>query len=151
MEKGLSGSREHRAEDFITKITACSPSEAGKKIWEEALDTFFLGDKELIEYVQITVGEAAVGKVFQEHMIIAYGGGANGKSTFWNTKGDSITFSTPTIEGTVLTRNKVDAGGRHPWKAEVTEGENSVSNETITNWYNDVYEPVITASNNEEG
>ncbi len=67
------------------------------------------------------------------------------------TKGDSITFSTPTIEGTVLTRNKVDAGGRHPWKAEVTEGENSVSNETIANWYNTVYEPVITATTNEEG
>ena len=33
----------------------------------------------------MTVGSAAVGKVFQEHMIIAYGGGANGKSTFWNT------------------------------------------------------------------
>ncbi len=28
---------------------------------------------------------AAIGKVYQEHMIIAYGGGANGKSTFWNT------------------------------------------------------------------
>ena len=27
----------------------------------------------------------AIGKVYQEHMIIAYGGGANGKSTFWNT------------------------------------------------------------------
>ena len=67
------------------------------------------------------------------------------------TKGDSITFSTPTIEGTVLTRNKVDAGGRHPWKAEVTEGENSVSNETIANWYNTVYEPVITATTSEEG
>lgn len=26
---------------------------------------------------------AAVGKVYAEHMIIAYGG-ANGKSTFWN-------------------------------------------------------------------
>ena len=85
MEKGMSGSRVHRSEDLITKITACSPSGSGKKIWEEALDTFFLGDKELIDYVQITVGEAAVGKVFQEHMIIAYGGGANGKSTFWNT------------------------------------------------------------------
>ena len=31
------------------------------------------------------VGLAAIGKVYQEHMIIAYGGGANGKSTFWNT------------------------------------------------------------------
>ena len=30
------------------------------------------------------------------------------------TKGDSITFSTPTIEGTVLTRNKADSSGKHP-------------------------------------
>ncbi len=85
MENGLAGTRDHSPEDLITKITSCSPTDEGKKIWEEALDTFFLGDQELIEYVQITVGEAAVGKVFQEHMIIAYGGGANGKSTFWNT------------------------------------------------------------------
>ena len=33
----------------------------------------------------MVVGMAAIGKVYQEHMIIAYGGGANGKSTFWNT------------------------------------------------------------------
>ncbi len=85
MTKGLEGKKAHDPADLITKITACSPSEVGKKIWEEALDTFFLGDNELIEYVQMTVGSAAVGKVFQEHMIIAYGGGANGKSTFWNT------------------------------------------------------------------
>ena len=45
----------------------------------------FCGDKELIDYVQEIVGMAAVGKVYAEHMIIAYGGGANGKSTFWNT------------------------------------------------------------------
>ena len=31
----------------------------------------------------MVVGMAAIGKVYQEHMIIAYGGGANGKSTFW--------------------------------------------------------------------
>ena len=30
------------------------------------------------------------------------------------TKGDSITFSTPTIEGTVLRRNKLDGQGKHP-------------------------------------
>lgn len=57
------------------------------------------------------------------------------------TKGDSITFSTPTIEGTVLCRNKADSNGRHPWKAEVTEGENSVADEIIENWYTKVYEP----------
>ena len=61
------------------------------------------------------------------------------------TKGDSITFSTPTIEGTVLHRNKVDAQGKHPWKAEATEGDATVSAETITNWYKEVYEPSYAA------
>lgn len=61
------------------------------------------------------------------------------------TKGDSITFSTPTIEGTIMRRNKVDRNNNHPWKAEVTEGENNVSNDTITNWYKNVYEPTYTS------
>ena len=57
------------------------------------------------------------------------------------TKGDSITFSTPTIEGTIMRRNKADGVGKHPWKAEATEGDAKVSANTITNWYKDVYEP----------
>ena len=61
------------------------------------------------------------------------------------TKGDSITFSTPTIEGTVLRRNKADSRGKHPWKAEVTEGD-TTSTTTITNWYKEVYEPTYTTS-----
>lgn len=85
MEKGISGIKEHDPNDLITKITTCSPGYDGKEIWEDALNTFFLNDKELIDYVQMTIGVAAVGKVYQEHMIIAYGDGANGKSTFYNT------------------------------------------------------------------
>ena len=61
------------------------------------------------------------------------------------TKGDSITFSTPTIEGTIMRRNKPDGKNNHPWKAEVTEGENNVANDTITNWYKNVYEPTYTS------
>lgn len=57
------------------------------------------------------------------------------------TKGDSITFSTPTIEGTILRRNKVDGKGKHPWKAEVTEGDSAVAADIIKNWYQEVYEP----------
>ena len=60
------------------------------------------------------------------------------------TKGDSITFSTPTIEGTILRRNKADVSGKHPWKAEATEGDATVSATTITNWYKEVYEPTYT-------
>ena len=62
------------------------------------------------------------------------------------TKGDSITFSTPTIEGTVLRRNKVDGRGNHPWKAEVTEGDTGVAATTTANWYQTVYEPSYSAS-----
>lgn len=62
------------------------------------------------------------------------------------TKGDSITFSTPTIEGTILRRNKLDGNGKHPWKAEVTEGDSSVTADTIINWYKEVYEPSYTTA-----
>ena len=62
------------------------------------------------------------------------------------TKGDSITFSTPTIEGTIMRRNKLDAKGKHPWKAEVTEGDMEVAAETITNWYKNVYEPSFASA-----
>ena len=85
LRKGLAGEQPHDPGDLITKITACSPGEEGKQIWLDALKLFFCKDQKLIDYVQETVGMAAIGKVYQEHMIIAYGGGANGKSTFWNT------------------------------------------------------------------
>ena len=65
------------------------------------------------------------------------------------TKGDSITFSTPTIEGTILRRNKADAGGKHPWKAEALEGD--VTAATITNWYKEVYEPTYTTTPQNQG
>jgi len=61
------------------------------------------------------------------------------------TKGDSITFSSPTIEGTVFRRNKLDGENKHPWKAEVTEGDNGVLASTITSWFTSVYEPDFTA------
>ena len=66
-------------------------------------------------------------------------------STTLATKADSITFSTPSIEGTILRRNKPDAKGRHPWKAEATEGDPKVKAEIITGWYQSVYEPAATS------
>ena len=54
-------------------------------IWQDALETFFCGDNELIDYVQEIAGLSAIGKVCVEGLIIAYGEGRNGKSTFWNT------------------------------------------------------------------
>ena len=65
-------------------------------------------------------------------------------ATNLTTKGESIEFSTPTIEGTVLRRNKLDGQGRHPWKAEVSEDSTGVSASVISSWYAEVYEPTFT-------
>lgn len=64
------------------------------------------------------------------------------------TKGDSITFSTPTIEGTILQRNKADGANKHLWKAEITESNTNTS--IINAWYNAVYEPTYTNTNGGE-
>lgn len=82
---GLDGKRDHSPEDYITKITAVSPGDEGEDLWQDSLETIFCGDAELIDYVQQIVGMAAVGRVYMEALIIAYGEGSNGKSTFWNT------------------------------------------------------------------
>lgn len=82
---GLPSAHEHTPADFITKQTTVDPSDEGMDIWQDALETFFCGDNELIDYVQEIDGLSAIGKVCVEGLIIAYGEGRNGKSTFWNT------------------------------------------------------------------
>ena len=67
-------------------------------------------------------------------------------ATNLQTKGDSISFQTPTIEGTIMRRNKVDGKGHHPWKVEVTEGDNGTKASVLTSWFSDVYEPVFAAT-----
>lgn len=64
------------------------------------------------------------------------------------TKGDSITFSTPTIEGTVMRRNRPDYQDKHPWKAELTEGEGNGIQSVSADWFSSVYEPTRSATPN---
>ncbi len=103
--KGMEGMHPHDPDDLITKITACAPGDKGQKLWEDSLQLFFCNDQELINYVQEIVGMAAIGKVYAEHMIIAYGGGANGKSTFWNTIARVLGNYSGKISAEALTMN----------------------------------------------
>ena len=105
LRKGLDGAREHRAEDFITRMTASAPGDRGEDIWRDALNTFFCGDQALIEYVQRVAGIVCVGQVFLEAMIIAYGDGRNGKSTFWNTLSRVMGSYSGNISADSLTMN----------------------------------------------
>ncbi|MEW6903244.1 phage/plasmid primase, P4 family [Trueperella pyogenes] len=85
LRDGAAIARPHVAADLLTKQTSIDPSGEGAEVWGEALALFFQNDAELIGYVQRIVGLAAIGKVMVEALVIAYGDGRNGKSTFWNT------------------------------------------------------------------
>lgn len=57
------------------------------------------------------------------------------------TKGESIEFATPTIEGTFTRRNKVDTQSKHPYMACIDSDESGADAATISAWFSAVYEP----------
>jgi putative DNA primase/helicase len=105
LRQGVEGAREHHPDDYITKMTTCTPSDRGAEIWRDALNTFFCDDQALIQYVQRVAGIVCVGQVFLEAMIIAYGDGRNGKSTFWNTLSRVMGSYSGNISADSLTMN----------------------------------------------
>lgn len=116
LRKGIS--LEHDSSQFITKQTGADPSDKGGDLWAAALNTFFLGDKELVDYVQKIVGLSTIGKVYVEALIIAYGEGRNGKSTFWNTISRVLGTYSGNISADMLT-----VGCRRNVKPELAEAK----------------------------
>ena len=118
LRKGTDSMEEHNPENFITKQTAVDPGSDGADLWKDALDTFFQGDADLIEYVQKIVGLSAIGKVYVEALIIAYGEGRNGKSTFWNVVSRVLGSYSGNISADMLT-----VGCRRNVKPELAEAK----------------------------
>ena len=118
LRHGLDLAIEHNPEHLITKQTTVNPSDDGMDIWKSALDTFFLGDDTLIDYVQRMVGLSAIGKVYVEALIIAYGEGKNGKSTFWNVIARVLGTYSGNISADMLT-----VGCRRNVKPELAEAK----------------------------
>lgn len=116
LRQGLAGARAHDAADYITKITAVSPSDEGAALWQDFLNQIFCDDAALIDYVQRICGLIAIGKVFVEALIIAYGDGANGKSTFWNAISRVLGLYSGNLSADALT-----AGCRRGIKQELAE------------------------------
>ena len=116
LKKGLQGRQDPKAGDYITKQTLFAPGEEGSVLWNNTVRETFMKDQSLIDYVQQIVGLAAIGRVFFESMIIAYGGGRNGKSTFWN----SIARSLGSYSG-VLSSDTLIVGTTRNAKPEMAE------------------------------
>ncbi len=121
----------HAPEQLCTKITSVSPNLDGYQEWANFLQIITCGDKSLEDFLQQIVGMAALGKVFTETIIAAFGSGANGKSTFFNTinavlgtyggniKPETLTMSRNNKSAEVMTLK----GKRLVIAAELEEGE----------------------------
>ena len=115
---GMAGRRDHNPTDLITKMCSVAPGDEGGQLWENFLNRVFLGDQELIGYVQRIAGLGAIGAVYLEAIIISYGEGANGKSTFWNT----VSWALGTYAGGI-SADALTVGCRRNVKPEIAEAK----------------------------
>jgi phage/plasmid-associated DNA primase len=77
--------REHRPQDYITKIAGCSPDRDGCQMFFEFLNKIFDGDQDLIDYLQKFFGYILTGLTTEHAMLFFHGAGANGKSVLVST------------------------------------------------------------------
>ena len=72
---------------YCTHITAAEPGKGNAGMWDSFLNTVTQGDESIKSFLQMTAGMSLFGTVYHEGIMIAYGGGRNGKSTFYNALG----------------------------------------------------------------
>lgn len=78
--------REHRRGDYITKIAPFEyDTNAKASRWERFLKEIFNGNEGIIEFLQRAVGYAMTAEIREQVLLILYGTGANGKTTFLET------------------------------------------------------------------
>lgn len=77
--------RDHDPEARCTKVTFCGleTTPEGISTWNKFIRYITRNDTDFAEYLQMLMGMAAVGKVYEEGIVISYGPGGNGKSTFF--------------------------------------------------------------------
>jgi putative DNA primase/helicase len=86
---------------------------ARSELWERFLEDVFLGDRELIAYMQRALGYSITGETKEQKLFICYGTGANGKSTLFEVlRGVLGSDYTETVsEAWVLRRRQTFAPG----------------------------------------
>ena len=91
---------------YCSKITGAAPGENGWQMWSDFLDTITAGDPSVKGFLQMVAGMALFGTVYHEGIILAYGGGRNGKSTFFNALGAAAGDYTGAIAVDTLTATR---------------------------------------------
>ena len=100
----------HERSAYCSQMTAAAPDRAGRDIWECFLDTVTCSDPGLKGFLQMVTGMSFIGSVYQEGIVIACGGGRNGKCTTFNAVGDVLGDYMGTIDIKTITTDRGNKG-----------------------------------------
>ena len=74
---------DHERKNYFTKISNVEYTDkADCPKWDEFLDDIFLGNQELVRFIQRAVGYSLSGHTSEQVLFVLYGNGRNGKSVF---------------------------------------------------------------------
>ena len=102
--------RPHERAAYCSKITLASPGKKGIDMWSDFLSTITCRDDSVRGFLQLVAGMSLIGAVYQEGIIIAYGGGRNGKSTAFNAIGEALGDYTGSIDIKTITTDRANKG-----------------------------------------
>lgn len=93
----------HDSAYMCTMMTAVAPDPQMKKpLFDKFLHQLTGGDDEYADYLQLVAGMTAVGKVYEEGLVISHGPGSNGKSTFFGAWQQALGSYATTISAELL-------------------------------------------------
>jgi putative DNA primase/helicase len=119
--------RAHRADDYMTKITAAGPG-GDCPAFRAFLDRITGSDAELVAYHQRALGYALTGDIREHALFFGYGTGANGKSVELSTVAGIFNTYHRTAPIETFTASNTD---RHPTDLAMLQGARLVTaNET---------------------
>ena len=75
----------HDPKKLCSCITRATPAKGESKIWDDFLNTISVNDIDIANYLKQGAGMAAIGRVYEEVLTMAFGDGSNGKSSHYNT------------------------------------------------------------------
>lgn len=102
--------RPHERTAYCSQMTHASPEVKGAEMWGAFLDAITCNDGSVRGFLQLVAGMALIGAVYQEGIVIAYGGGRNGKSTVFNAIGQTLGDYTGSIDIKVITTDRANKG-----------------------------------------
>lgn len=100
-------------------------------MWDKFISEIFMGNDDLIRYVQRAIGYSITGLVDEEVLFFMFGFGANGKSVFINTIFNVLADYAVTTPSSMLSMKSSDAKGRAtPELTKIVGSRFAVANET---------------------